>query len=122
MAGLRVLERRFPASLARRILLNRDPANTAPAEEAFLTAIAVAEQQKARSFELCAALGLARLYHSTDRFVDARALLASALEGFSPNPEFPEIEEAQVQVLLAAPPIKSRRLPLEQFGPEIFSL
>jgi predicted ATPase len=32
-----------------RILLKRDPANTVPAEEAFLTAIAVAQQQKARS-------------------------------------------------------------------------
>ena len=37
------------------ILLKRDPANTAPAEEAFLTAIAIAQQQKARSFELRAA-------------------------------------------------------------------
>jgi predicted ATPase len=31
-----------------KILLERDPANTAPAEEAFLTAITVAQQQKAR--------------------------------------------------------------------------
>ena len=44
------------------ILLKRDPANTAPAEEAFLTAIAIARQQKARSFELRAALSLAKLY------------------------------------------------------------
>jgi hypothetical protein len=35
-----------------KILLKRDAANPAPAEEAFLTAIAVAQQQKARSFEL----------------------------------------------------------------------
>jgi predicted ATPase len=77
------------------ILLKRDPANTAPAEEAFLTAIAIAQQQKARGFELRAALDLARVYHSTIRSADAHALLASALEGFSPNPEFPEIEEAQ---------------------------
>jgi tetratricopeptide (TPR) repeat protein len=77
------------------ILLRSDPANTAPAEEAFLTAIAVAQQQKARGFELRAALWLARLYHSTDRPADAHAVLASALKGFSPNPEFPEIAEAQ---------------------------
>ena len=77
------------------ILLKRDPANTAPAEGAFLTAIAIAQQQKARSFELRAALHLARLYNSTSRSVAARALLASALEGFSPTPEFPEIAEAQ---------------------------
>ena len=34
----------------------------APAEEAFLTAIAVAKQQKAKSFELRAAMSLARLW------------------------------------------------------------
>ena len=32
------------------ILWKRDPANTAPAEEAFLTAIAIAQQQKAKSY------------------------------------------------------------------------
>ena len=75
--------------------MKRDPANTAPAEEAFLTAIAIAQQQKARSFELRAALSLAKLYQSTGRAADAHAVLAPALEGFSPTPEFPEIEEAQ---------------------------
>ena len=83
-----------------KILLKCDPANTAPAEEAFLTAIAIAQQQRARSFELRAALSLAKLYRSTDRPADARAVLAPALKGFAPTPEFPEIEEAQK--LLAA--------------------
>jgi predicted ATPase len=41
------------------ILLKRDPANTVPTEEAFLTAIAVAQQQKAKSFELRAATSIA---------------------------------------------------------------
>jgi predicted ATPase len=82
------------------ILLQRDPANKAPAEGAFLTATAVAQQQKARSFELRAALSLAKLYHSTDRPADAHAVLASALNGFSPTPEFPEI--AAAQTLLSA--------------------
>jgi len=82
------------------ILLKRDPANTAPAEDALLTAIAIAQQQKARSFELLAALSLARLYQSSNRAADAHAVLASAFKGFSPTPEFPEIEQAQV--LLAA--------------------
>jgi predicted ATPase len=82
------------------ILVKRDPANTAPAEDAFLTAIAIAQQQKARSFELRAALDLARLYNSTSRSADAHSLLASALKGFSPTTEFPEIAEAQT--LLAA--------------------
>ena len=60
-----------------------------------LTAIAIAQQQKGRSFELGAALALAKLYHSTERPADAHAVLASALKRFSPTPEFPEIAEAQ---------------------------
>ena len=82
------------------ILLKRDPTNTAPAEEAFLAAIAIAQQQKARSFELRAALSLAKLYHSTGRHVEAHDILAPALEGFAPTPEMPEIAEGQA--LLAA--------------------
>jgi len=77
------------------ILLKRDPVNTARAEDAFLTAIAIARQQKARSFELRAALSLAKLYQSSGRAADAHAVLAPALAGFAPTHEFPEIEEAQ---------------------------
>jgi hypothetical protein len=44
---------------------------------------------------LRAALSLAKLYQSTKRAADAHAVLAPALEGFSPTPEFPEIQEAQ---------------------------
>jgi class 3 adenylate cyclase/predicted ATPase len=91
-------DRAFEAELHRArgdILLKRDPANPAPAEDAFLAAIAVAKQQAARSFELRAALALAKLYQSTGRPVEAHAVLAPALEGFSPTPEMPEIAEAQ---------------------------
>jgi predicted ATPase len=84
------------------ILWKRDPANTAPAEEAFLTAIAIAQQQKARSFELRAALSLAKLYQNTNRAADAHAVLAPALEGFSPTPEFSEIAEAQTLLAVLA--------------------
>ena len=90
--------RAFEAELHRargEILLKRDPANPAPAEEAFLTAIAVAKQQGTRSFELRAALSLAKLYQSTGRPAEAHAVLAPALEGFAPTPEMPEIAEAQ---------------------------
>jgi class 3 adenylate cyclase/predicted ATPase len=82
------------------ILLRRDLTNPAPAEKAFLTAVSVAQRQKARSLELRAALSLAKLYQSTNRPANAHAVLAPALEGFSPTPEFPEIEEARA--LLAA--------------------
>jgi predicted ATPase len=84
------------------IVLKRDPANTASAEEAFLAAIAIAQAQKARSFELQAALALAKLYQSTDRPVEAHAVLAPALEGFSPTPEMPEIAEAQAMLATLA--------------------
>jgi len=77
------------------ILLRLNPANTAPAEDAFLTAIAVAHEQKARAFELQAALSLAKIYQNTNRAADAHAVLVPALQGFSPTPEFPEIERAQ---------------------------
>jgi predicted ATPase len=77
------------------ILSKHDPDNAAPAEEAFLAAIAIARQQKARSFELRAALSLAKLYQSTGRSTDAHAVLAPALAGFSPTSELPEIAEAQ---------------------------
>ena len=77
------------------MLLKRDRANTTSAEQALRRAIAVAHEQGTRSFELRAALALAKLYQSTARPVDAHAVLASALEGFAPTPEMPEIAEAQ---------------------------
>jgi predicted ATPase len=82
------------------ILLQRDPANPTPAEEMFQTAIAVAKEQGSRSFGLQAALKLAKLYQSTAHPADAHAVLAPALEGFSPTAEMPEI--AAALALLAA--------------------
>jgi hypothetical protein len=76
-------------------LLKLDPANPAPAEEALQTAIVVSKKQATRSFELRAALSLAKLCQSTGRAVEAHAVLAPALEGFSPTPAMPEIAEAQ---------------------------
>ena len=76
-------------------LLKREPGNSAPAVDAFQTSIAVAKQQGARSYELLAALSLAKLYQSTSRAAEACAVLSPALDGFSPTAEMPEIEEAQ---------------------------
>jgi predicted ATPase len=106
--------RAFEAELHRvrgEILLKRDSANPAPAEEAFQTAIAVAKQQATRSFELRAALSLAKLYQSTARRADAHAALAPALDGFSPTPEMPEIAEAQALLAGRPKPARSRRKP-----------
>jgi tetratricopeptide (TPR) repeat protein len=77
------------------ILLKRDPTDPAPAKEAYRNAIAIAQQQGARSWGLHAALSLARLYQLTNRPGEAHAVLAPALEGFAPTPEMPEIAEAE---------------------------
>ena len=82
------------------ILLKRDPADTVAAERSLQAAIAIAQSQKARSFELRAALALAKLYRAARRDADAYAVLASAVEGFPPTQQFPELIEAQA--LLAA--------------------
>ena len=63
-------------------------------------AIAIAQWQKARSFELRAALSLAKLYRAANRDADAHAVLAPAVEGFPPTRQFPELTQAQA--LLAA--------------------
>jgi predicted ATPase len=83
------------------ILLQRDPANTAAAEQSLQAAIAIAQSQKARSFELRAALALAKLYRAANRDADAHAVLAPAVEGFPPTRQFSELTEAQA--LLSAP-------------------
>jgi predicted ATPase len=82
------------------ILLKRDPADAAVAEQSLETAIAIAQSQKARSFELRAALSLAKLYRAANRDADAHIVLAPAVEGFPPTQQFPELTEAQT--LLAA--------------------
>ena len=82
------------------ILLKRDPANTAAAEQSLQAAIAIAQSQKARSFELRAARSLAKLYRAANRDADAHTVLAPAAEGFPPTRQFPELTEAQT--LLAA--------------------
>ena len=94
----RIGYRAFEAELHRvrgEILPKRDPANPAPAEDAFLTAIAVARRQSTRSFELRAALSLAKLYRAFGRDAEAHAVLAPALDGSSSTREMPEIAEAQ---------------------------
>jgi tetratricopeptide (TPR) repeat protein len=65
------------------------------AEQSLQAAIAIAQSQKARSFELRAALSLAKLYRPANRDADAHAVLAPAVEGFPPTQQFPELAEAQ---------------------------
>ena len=99
----RTEERSYEAETHRirgEILLKRDPADIAAVEQSLQTAIAIAQSQKARSFELRAALSLAKLYRAANRDADAHAVLAPAVEGFPPTEQFPDLTEAQT--LLAA--------------------
>jgi predicted ATPase len=88
------------------ILLMCDPANTAAAEQSLQSAMAIAQSQKAKSFELRAALSLTKLYRAANRAADAHAVLAPAVEGFPPTQQFPELAEAQA-ILVALRPLRS---------------
>ena len=77
------------------ILLKRDPANTAPAEDAFLTAMAIAQQQKARSFELRASMSLARLWRDQGKPDEARDLLAPVYGWFTEGFDTLDLREAK---------------------------
>jgi predicted ATPase len=99
----RTEERWYEAEMHRiraEILLKRDPADAAAAEQSLQTAITIAQSQKARSYELRAALSLAKLYRVANRDADAHAVLAPAVEDFPPTQQFPELTDSQT--LLAA--------------------
>jgi predicted ATPase len=77
------------------ILLKRDPANAAPAEQAFLTAITVAQQQMAKSFELRAAMSMARLWRDQGKRDEARDLLAPVYGWFTEGFDTRDLKEAK---------------------------
>jgi predicted ATPase len=77
------------------LLLKLPRRNVAAAESAFLRAIDVARSQNTRTFELRAALSLAKLYQTVGRAQAASELLVPALVTFNANSDVPEVEEAQ---------------------------
>jgi hypothetical protein len=85
------------------VLLTRSSPASVPAEEAFQTAIAMANGQGPRGYALLASLPLAKLYQSTGRPDHARAILAPAHEGLLPTPEMPEIAQAWTLLGLVTP-------------------
>ena len=91
------------------LLLQRDPSAPVAAEKSLQAAVVLAQRQEARGYELLASLSLAKLYQTTGRLVEAHAVLAPALEVFSPTPEMPEIAEAQalLEVLTETDEVKS---------------
>jgi class 3 adenylate cyclase len=96
------------------ILARRDPAS---AEAAYRESMRIARVQGARTFELKAAHALARLCRSVGRSADGLAVLKPALDGFSPTPGFPEIEEAQTLLaVLGATEVETAFRPEPQLG------
>ena len=98
------------------ILLKRDPANTAPAEEAFLTAIAVAQEQKARSFELRAALALAKLYQSSSRPPTLTPSSRRLSKAFRRRRNFPRLRKRRRSLARSRQPMKLRTPPRRASG------
>jgi class 3 adenylate cyclase/predicted ATPase len=91
-------ERWFEAEVNRmrgELLLRLEPPDHTGAEAAYARAIEIARSQQTRTFELRAALSLAKLYHATGRIEVVRELLGPALVGFSVGPELPELAEAE---------------------------
>ena len=80
------------------ILLRCEPANTAPAEEAFLTAIAIARQQQAKTWELRAATSLARLWRDQGKVSEARELLAPVYGWFTEGFDTRDLIDAKALV------------------------
>jgi predicted ATPase len=75
--------------------LKREPANAAPAEEAFLASIAVAQQQEARTFELRAAMSMARLRRDQGKRQQAHDLLAPVYGWFTEGFDTLDLKEAK---------------------------
>jgi class 3 adenylate cyclase/predicted ATPase len=77
------------------LLLKLRRPDVAAAESAFMRAIDIARSQQTQTFELRAALSLAKFYRTTGRDQAAKELLVPTLVGFDAGPEVPEVEEAQ---------------------------
>jgi predicted ATPase len=77
------------------ILLKLDALKTEPAEEAFNAAITIAREQKARSFELRAAMSLARLWRDQGKVQEARELLAPVYGWFTEGFDTRDLKEAK---------------------------
>jgi thioredoxin-like negative regulator of GroEL len=82
-----------------------------------MRAIEIARSQQTRTFELRAAVSLAKLYHTTGRNQVASELLVPALVGINAGAEVPEVEEAQRLLTMHEPVanVAGRSLPKSFF-------
>jgi predicted ATPase len=77
------------------LLLQQQGQVQAEAEACFQQAIAVAQQQRAKSWELRAATSLARLWQSQGKTVEARQLLAPVYDWFTEGFDTADLQEAK---------------------------
>jgi predicted ATPase len=77
------------------ILLLLRPGDLPAAEQAFDSALTIARRQQARSFELRAALSLARLRRDQGRCTEAGDLLAPVYGWFTEGFDTPDLREAK---------------------------
>jgi class 3 adenylate cyclase/tetratricopeptide (TPR) repeat protein len=91
-------QRYYEAELHRLIgelLLGRDKANAAAAEESFHTALDISRQQRAKSWELRTSNSLARLLRDSSRGAEARALLAEIYAWFTEGFDTADLKDAR---------------------------
>jgi len=79
------------------------------AEAAFLDALAIARRQQARTFELRAAMGLARLWGRGGKAREAHALLSESYGWFTEAFDAPDLIEAKALLAELAAARKERR-------------
>ena len=77
------------------LLLQQQGPGEAEAEACFQQAIAVAQQQSAKSWELRAATSLARLWQSQGKTAEARDLLASVYDWFTEGFDTADLKDAK---------------------------
>jgi predicted ATPase len=77
------------------LLLRKDPIDIVAAEAAFIQAIETARAQHTATYELRAALSLARLYQASGTDAQARSVLGPVVGMFTNAQELPEIFEAR---------------------------
>ncbi len=77
------------------LLLSLSDGNGAEAEACFKQAIEIARGQSAKSFELRAAMGLARLWHGQGKRAEARDLLAPVYGWFTEGSDTADLKDAK---------------------------
>ncbi len=77
------------------LLLQKSSANQTETETCYQQALSIAQNQQAKSWELRAAISLARLWQSQDKHHEAHDLLAPVYGWFTEGVDTPELEEAK---------------------------